>query len=227
MSPSSVWVLSVHVPHLTTRGPCFSVVHSFALICQSVLSLSVGLSRRLLHLFLGVPCLPIRVQFVCLCPSPSHPRAIYVCLPVFPFLCPVCTSLFPAYQCGGLFVHPLALSVFLSASALHLSLFIPCLLVFLSIHEFVLSLYAPSCLSAPLLVHPRTSPVHLSVSMPVCPCMCPICPSAHLCAPPVHLCAPSVLLFTHACFCPSICPFICPWPCWSFSAPLLTFSVSS
>lgn len=126
------------------------------------------------------------------------------CLPILV----LCLYIFVPCLSAWQFVHPLALSVFLSASALHPSLFIPCLLVFLSIHEFVLSLYAPSCLSAPLLVHPRTSPVHLSVSMPVCLSMCPICPSAHLCAPPVHSCAPSVLMSTHACFCPSICSSI-------------------
>lgn len=120
------------------------------------------------RLFPGVPCLPIRVQFVCLCPSPSHPCAIYVC--VSSHSCALSVHL------CSLFVHPLAFSVFLSASAPHLSLVIPCLLAFLSIHEFVLSLYAPSCLSAPLLVHPWTPSVHLSVSMPVCPSVCPVCP---------------------------------------------------
>ena len=68
---------------------------------------------------------------------------------------------------------------------------------------------------------------HLSICLSLCQCV-PLCaPSAHLCAPPVHSHAPSVLMSSHACFCPSICPFICPWPCWSFLAPLLTFSVCS
>lgn len=184
VSPPSVWVSSVHTPHLTTRGPCFSV-------CPSV---CLDLSVRPQSVRWAVPsfapsvswctCLPVRVPFVCLCPSPSHPRAVYVCLPVFPFLCPVCASLFPAYQCGSPFVHPLALSVFLSASALHLPLFIPCLLVILPIHEFILPLYTPSCLSAPLLVHPRISSVHLSVyaslslyvpHLSICTPLCPTC----------------------------------------------------
>ena len=117
----------------------------------------------------------------------------HLCPSVFPLLCPFCPSLCRSVcssVCSSM--YPSSLFFCLPMHSIYPS--VSWLLIFLSIHKFLLSLCAPNCLLASLLVHPWASSVHLPVSMPACPSMCP---SVYLYAPPIHPCSSSICPFVH------------------------------